>query len=531
MGTAKANSRSRAQRAVKRNVLIYAVVALVMCAALAALWPRGFSAEQTLADGTAIRLTVLGIGPGTCYEGTPLQRALGRLAPAKGLQIGKLTFKPAEKLAWGLPGRADLVVRVQIVPKDPSRTSSPRGPQRAASNSLAGKASGVTNHITTPWLPGPSARNRPFRGYSLSVAGDNGTAYGGAEFGDFHDYSNRLVVLVGMSAFPRASKHFHFRLESSDGNRWTELASFVIKNPNPAGSESLAAAKPPKPQLSPELGLGIGRITQEFKLSPELDLEIGEVTDEVVKAESTTATFLATVPFRILQRGQLVTNWGIADGQVRDALGNPALSVHNSWQTTNGWTLGRVAGAIDPSQPWRIHLDVAPWRNHPDTNLHSVYVNLPQSGTMKTNVDGFDLQVDCGPYALEIRMPTNQPGLRMKVVHVIDKRGRDLTKGSSWISRDQRQYSFRASIYPGTNTQIKVVAAIVPTYGVDFVAQPQVVESKMPGAGSMIAPVIGLWDYGDDELPTKRVISQPGSFEDSFNPPRPELVHPERTWW
>lgn len=74
----------------KRNLAALAVIALIVaCAALSALWPEAFSAKQTLADGTVISLSVLDIGPAACYEGTLLERTLGRLAPAKALKIGR----------------------------------------------------------------------------------------------------------------------------------------------------------------------------------------------------------------------------------------------------------------------------------------------------------------------------------------------------------------------------------------------------------------------------------------------------------
>ena len=490
----------------KRKALVLAVLAaIVACAALSTIRPGGSAAEKVLDDGTVISLSGIQFDEAVYYEGSLLERTLGRLAPTNGLKFAGFTLKRPEECRWGLPKGGFLIVRMQIFPKASSKAKS--------------NGSGLTNRFTASWLPGPGTINHAFRSYSLTVAGDNGVVYGMGDFGTFHDYSNRLAVIVGMRAFPRDSKYFHFRLQSSDGNTRSELATFVLKNPRPIKPAASIALNAPK-----------------FKLSPDLDLEIGEATQEIVKVNTNISIIQSIIPFRVLQHGQIATNWGIAEGKAEDTVGNPVIQIGNLWQITNGWILSRVNGTIDPSHPWSIHLDVAPWRNFPATNLHSVYVNLPLSGTFKTNVDGFPFEVSSSSGYLEIRMATNQPGLRMKVLHVIDRTGRDLTRGSSWIYHDRGQYFYRTSFYrPSGAAQIKIVTAIVPTFGVDFVVQPRVAESKGSGrGGSIIDPTPIYWDFDADDPPLSVPISElnsGGDPQDLFNPRHPELVHPDQIWW
>jgi hypothetical protein len=167
----------------------------------------------------------------------------------------------------------------------------------------------------------------------------------------------------------------HFRLEErerSDTREWIELATFVVKNPKLAREETW------KPDQSPR-----------FKLPEDLEFEAGEVT---VRHEPIHPTdiweYTASLPIRITQRGQAVTNWGILEGKVRDATGNsdgvPANKI-----VTNGWMVHRMFHPADPAKPWKFHLHLGRDSDFPVTNLFSFAVPFPLRGPVETNFGGF----------------------------------------------------------------------------------------------------------------------------------------------
>jgi hypothetical protein len=422
-----------------RRKLIMAFV-LVSCVVIIGLllW-RDDAQTFTLPDGSRFVLSKVRVGRTNVYlHGSFLSKSIGRFVPSNGLSIATFKIEPPKKVmvnAWSDSGDI-LSARLQFFP-----------------------ASGSPEKGSDEWF---------YREFRLLVIGDDGFSYV-HEIQRQHElkiYPDGIYGYLRAATWPRTSSRITIRLEqrSSPSSRdFREVATFVVKNPQRVEAEQWP-------------------VTQQFRtnLPGNVDVELGElVVREAAIYPGDIWENTAELPVRFRSNGQVLTNWGVHYGPIKDASGNRdsfgAIKVF-----TNGWTVYRIFRVLDPKVPWRFDVHFALDSNYPQTNLFSFDAPWPMNGKISTNLAGVPVTIDyVNTDMLAVELPGKPPHLRLSFVKASDDEGRDFgSRGGSWS-----QHGFWKSLSVGNQKTVNVRAtvAIHPNYPVSFTLQPR--HQKAEGRG------------------------------------------------
>src|SRR6266536_2170625 len=316
------------------------LIVIVICFVVGLVLWLDDSTKQTLPDGTVLVLSGVKIGRTNVYaHGTWLSKILGRFAPSNEVSVAGLKLERPAKVTYTAPeGSEGLTAQFRLLPGSPRE-----------------------NTLVSP----------PFyRKFRLVISGNDDYAFVN-EFDGFREKANGLFAYVGTSSFPRDSRFLRFRLEerdSSESRDWRELTTFVVKNPKEARIE------PWKTERQPRL-----------KLADGLEVEVGEL---IVRHEPIHPTdiweYTGLLPVRVIQNGQMRTNWGLHNGPIRDASGN---FDHFTFSKiiTNDWMVYRIFRPLDPTKAWRFQVNVALDSDFPATNLFSFTLPRTLTGTIQAN--------------------------------------------------------------------------------------------------------------------------------------------------
>jgi hypothetical protein len=406
----------------KRKWMTLALLLVCLAAGLA-FWP-GNSSKQVLGDGTVLVLSGAAIGQTNIYtHGTFLSKTIGRFAPSNGVTVAGYKLQRPESVALtGSDGCEILSAQIHLLPGSPRE-----GAFFAA----------------------------PFhRRYRLLISGDNGVTFV-KEFGGFKKEPDGLFSYIRAESFPRDSRRLHFRWEERDkpqGRDWREVATFVVKNPKPAPTESWKIEDSPRIKLSDGVEAQIGQLS----ISPE-PIHRDDIWETT-----------ALLPVRVMDHGQIRANWGVHYGPMWDASGNHEAFTFGK-VVTNDWMVYKIFRPLDPTKPWRFQVNFALDSDFPETNLFSFTVLCPMTGAMQTNLGGFPVKID---YAhqdfLEVELLTHPPDVRLSFVSAVDETGTQIqSAGGSW-----GQHNFWNYLRLSTPVQVHVTVAISKNYGAEFILQP-----------------------------------------------------------
>jgi hypothetical protein len=427
----------------RRKVIIAFV--LVACVVAGLLLWRDQAQTRTLSDGSRLVLSGVRVGRTNVYlHGGFLSRSIGRFVPSNGLSIAKITIAPPTKVtvsAWS--GSNDVLsARFQLYPE-------------------SGRAD---DFLKEPF----------YRKFRLLVIGDDGFSYV-HEFHqpyDFKKYDDGIYGYLYARTWPRTSHRLRIRLEerSTGSSRdFREVATFVIKNPQRVEAERWT-------------------VTQPFRtnLPGDVDVEVGElVVREGAIHSSDIWENTAELPVRFTSDGQVLTNWGIHSGPMRDATGNPdwfgGIKIF-----TNGWTVYRMHRVLDPKCPWRFDVNFALDSNYPETNLFEFDAPWPMRGKISTNFGGLPVTIGyVNSDMLAVGLPGKPPHLRLSFVKALNDDGKDLNQFTgSWTQHDfWKMLSMRSQ----KQVNVRATVAIHPNYPATFTLQPR--HEKTKGTGD--APPAG----------------------------------------
>ncbi len=414
-----------------RRKIISAFV-LVACVVIGLLLWRDDAQTYTLSDGSRIVLSKVRVGRTNVYlHGTFLSKSIGRFVPSNGLSIAKIKIERPRKVTVNTRSDSDdvLSARFQVVP-----------------------ASGRTDDLDD------QSFHREFR---LLVIGDDGFSYA-HEFERpyaFKIYPDGIYGYLHAQTWPRTSRRISIRLDkrsSSSSRDFHELATFEIRNPR-------------------RVEAGIWPVPRPFRtnLTGNVDVEIGEMV--VRKNKPTYAgdiwEHMAELPVRFTSNGEVLTNWGIHYGPMRDATGNPEFFTSSKF-VTNGWCVYRISRLLDPKHPWRFDVNFALDSDYPKTNLFEFDAPWPMKGKISTNLAGLPVTIGyVNTYMLDVELPTKPPQFRLSFVRAVDDEGKDLND----ISGSWRQHGFWRSLSVRSQNQVNVRAtvAIHPNYPASFTLQPR----------------------------------------------------------
>jgi hypothetical protein len=409
----------------KRLSLI--VIAALICVAIVFALDEGDSSKRTLTDGTVLTLSGAKIGRTNVYtHGTFLTRTLGSLLPTNGLTLRGFKFKrPVKTTFVGPEGSEILSVQLRL------SFGSPR--ERA--------------------LEAPPF----FRKYRLLIRGDDDFSYV-KEIDGFKLQPDGLFADIWAWSFPRSSKQLHFRLEERnkrDSTDWHEVTTFVLRNPKPAKIETWQTQDSPRLKIAEDLELQIGELTVSHEPHP---FDIWEEK--------------ALLPVRVVSHGNVVTNWGIHNGPIRDATGNLDFFTFSKI-ITNDWMVYQDFRPLDPAVPWRFRVSLARDSDFPETNLYHFTIRWPVKGTIQTNFAGFPALISfVNQYMLSVELPTKPANNRLTFVSAVDDKGSDMDdRTGSWSQHSfwRSLKSFRLS----SPTPIRVTIAILTNYPVEFTLDPR----------------------------------------------------------
>lgn len=403
---------------------------LVGCVVIGLLFWRDRAHTRTLADGSRLVLSGVRVGRTNVYlHGTFLSRSFGRFAPSNGWSVGTLKIARPTKVTVNSWRDSDVLsARFQLFP-------------------VSARAD---DFLKEPF----------YRKFRLLVIGDDGFSYV-QEFQtqyQFKQYPDGIYAYLHAQKWPRTSRQIRIRLEerSSASNRdFREVASFTVRNPRRVEAENWPVSQPFRTNLP-----------------GNVDVEIGELLVRTIPIHPTDIwEHTAELPVRFTRNGQVLTNWGIHSGPMRDATGNPDLFTFSKI-VTNGWSVFRIFRPLDPKHPWRFDVNFALDSNYPETNLFVFDAPWPMTGTISTNIAGELVSIGyVNTDMLAVELPGKPPHLRMSFVDTVDEQGKNLDeRAGSW-----RQHGFWKLLSVRSQKQVNVRAtiAIHPNYPASFILQPR----------------------------------------------------------
>jgi hypothetical protein len=412
------------------------IVGLIAIASVLAffLW-RGDSSTRTLSDGSRLTLSGVRIGQTNVYtHGTFLSKTIGRFAPSNGISIAGYKLQQPSKVTrhgWFNPAQnvEVLTAQLQLLP----------GSARA------------DDLLDPPF----------YRKFRLLIYGDDGFTYV-REFEGFKEYDYGIFQYINAPTFPRTSSRLHFRLEERDNGHtrsFRELATFTVKNPRRAKVENWTVDKAPRITLAAGLELEVRElIVRTEPIHPD------DIWDHITE-----------LVFRVMRRGQMLSNWDLHDTRIRDASGNIDWFLGNV-RITNDWAVCTSARVLDPSVPWRFDANFALDSDFPETNLYSFAITWP-TGTNWTEFSGLPVSISfVNSAVLAVQIPSKPPHLRLTFVSAFDDEGRNINEGSgSWS-----QHSFWKLLKVRSNKQmiINATIAIQPNHPASFTLQPRYDKSR-----------------------------------------------------
>jgi len=418
---------------------------LVACVVTGLLLWRDDAQTRELSDGSRLVLSGVRVGRTNVYShGTFLSRSIGRFVPSNGLSIAKIKIAPPTKVmvsAWS-DSNDVLSAQFQLYP------SSAR----------------ADDFLKEPF----------YRKFRLLVIGDDGFSYV-HEFHrpyEFKQHPDGIFGYLYARAWPRTSHRLRIRLEersTASSRDFREVATFAVKNP-----QRVEAARWP--------------VMQPFRtnLPGNVEVEVGElVVREGAIHSSDIWENTAELPVRFTSNGQVLTNWGIHYGPIRDATGNPdsfgAIKIF-----TNGWTVYRMHRVLDPKCPWRFDVNFALDSNYPETNLFVFDAPWPMRGKVSTNFAGLPVTIGyVNTDMLAVGLPGKPPHLRLSFVKAMDDEGKNLAEWSgSWTQHD---FWKMLSVRSQKHVNVRATVAIHPNYPATFTLQPR--HEKTNGAGLRILAV------------------------------------------
>jgi hypothetical protein len=423
----------------RRRVILLALI-LVFCVVGFLLRRDDFS-RQVLPDGTVLVLSGWKVGRTNIYShGTGLSKALGRFAPSNAISVFGMKLQ-----------------RPQVV-----RMPGPEGGELLTAELSIGAGSPRERSLVSP----------PFyRKHRLLISGDDDKGFTFVkELNEFKSQPDGLFSLVWAWSYPRDSRRLHFRLEERQTNNtrdWSELTTFVMKNPKPVRAEAWRLERSPR-----------------FKLADGLEVEVGELE---VRHEPIHPTdiweYTAFLPVRILRNGQMATNWGIQDGKVWDATGNyDSFSYGFTKTVTNDWTTYRMHRPLDPAKVWKFQLNFARDSDFPATNLFSFTVPWPLSGAIQTNFGGSPIQIDfVNTDMLSVQLTNKPVRLRVTFIKAVDDEGTDLDgRVGSWGQHGFWKGLKSARTPTPKPVQVHATVAIHENYHAEFMLQPRFEKQSKP---------------------------------------------------
>jgi hypothetical protein len=399
-------------------LLVFVLAALVW-------WFKGDAVEQKLADGSSLTLSGLKVGFTNEYtHGTFLSRTVGGFATTNGLNVaGWKISRPVSFKLPGPPGVEILSARMQLK-EGPSSSSA---------------------------LLHPAFHRK----YRIVISGEREFTIIN-DFSNFQKQSDGLFSYIQLWNFPRDSRLIRIRLEErgdSQGRDWHPVATFVMKNPRRVRPAEWKPQPPPK-----------------LKLGPDLDVEVGEI---VVKDEPPHPTDIwehtCLLPLRFTSHGQVVTNYGLHDGNARDSVGNLG-GIAGRRSVTNGWVFYHGFNPLDPALPWRLELNFALESDIPATNLYSFTLPWPMRTPLESDFGEWPARISfVNDKILAVELPGKPEDLRLTFVEAFDDDGNNLDNRSGSFG----QHLFWRYLKVQKPTRVHAVVALRRNYKAEFIIQPR----------------------------------------------------------
>jgi hypothetical protein len=391
------------------------------------LWPEP-SCTRTLPDGTTLVMAGLKIGKTNVYvHGSFLSKSIGRLSPRQGFKVLGVRLDPPLRItSTGVSDSEILTAEIRLLPGSPQEQK----------------------------LLAPKAIDH----YRMLISANEEFAIVPSQFFSLRKYSDGIFASIVASSFPRDAKALRFRLEERDDPKtrdWRELATFVMKNPQPAQVESWPFTNNPI-----------------FKLANGIQVEIGELVVRREPVNSNTfnvADYTAILPVRVSSNGQALPEWIIHNGTRRDSSGN-AGSFTFLRAATNDWMIYRSSLSLDPNQAWKFNVNLARESNFPGTDLHTFTVPWPLAAPVETNLGGFPFRVQSENQMLLYGQLINAgDGLRLTFLSATYNHGLALHPDVGGWS----QHFFRANMYTLGISNLQATVAIHTNYPLEFTLKPR----------------------------------------------------------
>jgi hypothetical protein len=426
-----------------RRKVIVAVV-LVSCVVTGLLLWRDDAQTYTLPDGSRLVLSRVRVGRTNVYlHGSFLSRSIGRFVPSNGLSIAKIKIARPTKVTVNTWSDSNDVLSAQF--------------------KLFPASGRADDFLKEPF----------YRKFRLLVIGDDGFSYV-HEFHSPHEfkkYPDGIYAYLHARTWPRTSHHVRIRLEersSSSHRDFREVATFTVRNPQRVEAERWPVSQPFRTNLPGNVEVEVG----------ELVVREGAIHSSDIWENT------AELPVRFTSDGQVLTNWGIHYGPMRDATGNPdwfgAIKVF-----TNGWTVYRMHRVLDPKCPWRFDVNFALDSSYAETNLFVFDAPWPMSGKISTNFAGLPVTIGyVNTDMLAVGLPGKPPHLRLSFVRAMDDEGKNLAEWSgSWTQHD---FWKMLSVRSQKQVSVRATVAIHPNYPASFTLQPRYENAK---EASLVRPV------------------------------------------
>jgi len=393
----------------------------------------GENRHQLLADGSYLVLREVKFGEKQEFgHGTPWEKMLGNVIPAKGLRLLGFKLERPTRLSLGTYGKSQLVAEFKIL------------------------GTNAANHqLVAP---------RFYRQYRCVVHGE-----GGIEFVEefwpsiFKKYSDGSFGYVVTGRFPRDSHWLWFRVEKQETRDalWQTVAEFKIRNLSRPANRPWVAAPSPVTKIFEGLEFTLGEVTMEMKLSGPKDIWNQTVL----------------LPIRVVSNGITLTNWTANYIHAEDASGNSGYYGTIS-TVTNGWVIHRNWRGLDPRFVWKLEMDLEPASDFPTESLHAVSVPTTPSAKLVTNLVGIPVTISwVNQSMLSVQIPTNRTDLALRFVSAENLQGANIDQ----LSGSWNQHGFwRSMDLSAANGDMRATIALVKNVHLQFYLQPRLITREDP---------------------------------------------------
>jgi hypothetical protein len=385
-------------------------------------------ASVRVLDGSILSVDAVHFGRSKVFlDGTGLEKILRPLLPTNGINLAGIRLRPPVEQKMSLQSGDALIVRLSLCARNNAQNALlPALWQKRGIVSLPSETGHRYVRYAEPWQRSRAARE--------------------------------WYTHVYFTAFPREQGRLALDVLDDAGN---SVARLHFNNPLPkAAREERQAFRPMATNVN---GLDVAFARVRFPAS-DARLQYGKLP-------------CAILPVRIQDADRVLTNWGIRDMRMRDAMGNSlTITSWNSKSATNEWQEYAIWPYLDPAEPWLVEFQLTKDAGFEPHEVCALTFDYPLWAQRRKDFGEYTLDYRCPAgrtvVGLSVSLLPTNTMVQLSFVEAYDEAGKRLSLGHGLSLRHQHHFN-RALEYQDTDqvgtqiahgTKLTVVVAIHTNY-------------------------------------------------------------------